>query len=109
MDIVDTSPSEMMLASVEPETLLARCVPVLRLAQQTGSLASFVLEVFFVCVVGGGCRGRVSGWGERAARPNFLIRRPLCLQDFLPAQVLPRCGADLRDRCQLHPGADRGV
>ena len=73
---VDISPSELMLASLEPETLLAWCVlvlrhctgeallwsctspgvtvafrllPVLRHARGTGSLAYFMLEVFFIC------------------------------------------------------------
>ena len=50
------------------------------------------------------------GWGERAARRNFLIRL-LCggLQGFVPGLVLQRCGAGLQDLVQLHPGADRGL
>ena len=85
LDIVDTSPSEMMLASLEPETLLAWCcaffgmaqrealgwsctglsvtvagrsAPVHRHARGTGSQAYFVLEVLVVSVFGGGGGGR---------------------------------------------------
>ena len=85
LGIVDTSPSEMMLASLEPETLLAWCcaffgmaqrealgwsctglgvtvagraAPVLWHARGTGSQTYFVFDVLVVSVFGGGGGGR---------------------------------------------------
>ena len=97
LDIVDISPSEMMLASLEPEALLAWCcafcgmarsctglgvtvagrrTPVLRHARGTGTY--FVLDVFVVSVVGGGSgRGGVGQVLTVYEMARFLCLAPL--------------------------------